>query len=163
MIRRPPRSTLFPYTTLFRSPRAHCPARPARRWPAGWSLPCAARWASAGAPAPGRQSPWSSGRGRRRPHCRRGWFLSVRIGFSWRRWPAGAGRAPKTGQVAQHKTDKAGKIARYCRRPASPDAAFFVLTDRKSVVEGKRVDLGGRRIIKKKKKRIEWEKQCIKK
>src|SRR2546428_6358213 len=32
MIRRPPRSTLFPYTTLFRSPRprrrgAHCPAR----------------------------------------------------------------------------------------------------------------------------------------
>src|SRR2546430_13410899 len=28
MIRRPPRSTLFPYTTLFRSPRR---ARPARR------------------------------------------------------------------------------------------------------------------------------------
>src|SRR3712207_7828453 len=24
MIRRPPRSTLFPYTTLFRSPIAHC-------------------------------------------------------------------------------------------------------------------------------------------
>src|SRR3989442_8691252 len=35
MIRRPPRSTLFPYTTLFRSPgRAHCaplPTRPRRR------------------------------------------------------------------------------------------------------------------------------------
>src|SRR2546429_2085310 len=36
MIRRPPRSTLFPYTTLFRSPRArlreagHVRARPAR-------------------------------------------------------------------------------------------------------------------------------------
>src|SRR5256885_6777771 len=31
MIRRPPRSTLFPYTTLFRSPRRHLPiaARPA--------------------------------------------------------------------------------------------------------------------------------------
>src|SRR5258708_26470638 len=29
MIRRPPRSTLFPYTTLFRSP-AHSPSRP---WP----------------------------------------------------------------------------------------------------------------------------------
>src|SRR2546428_8257334 len=30
MIRRPPRSTLFPYTTLFRSPclRAHTPAEP---------------------------------------------------------------------------------------------------------------------------------------
>src|SRR3712207_8625216 len=39
MIRRPPRSTLFPYTTLFRSPRLdhrrvlrpHVPARSARR------------------------------------------------------------------------------------------------------------------------------------
>src|SRR2546428_2844109 len=30
MIRRPPRSTLFPYTTLFRSDRA--PARRARSW-----------------------------------------------------------------------------------------------------------------------------------
>src|SRR6267378_2376295 len=27
MIRRPPRSTLFPYTTLFRSPRSHGPRR----------------------------------------------------------------------------------------------------------------------------------------
>src|SRR5258707_1769632 len=31
MIRRPPRSTLFPYTTLFRSPRLSLPARAARR------------------------------------------------------------------------------------------------------------------------------------
>src|SRR2546425_8374115 len=31
MIRRPPRSTLFPYTTLFRS--AGGPARPRRSWP----------------------------------------------------------------------------------------------------------------------------------
>src|SRR2546421_7885256 len=32
MIRRPPRSTLFPYTTLFRSPRAHpTPASPLPR------------------------------------------------------------------------------------------------------------------------------------
>src|SRR3712207_7378063 len=30
MIRRPPRSTLFPYTTLFRSPRPRHPARAAR-------------------------------------------------------------------------------------------------------------------------------------
>src|SRR6478736_8364035 len=28
MIRRPPRSTLFPYTTLFRSPHAFCGIRP---------------------------------------------------------------------------------------------------------------------------------------
>src|SRR3712207_8654768 len=34
MIRRPPRSTLFPYTTLFRSARRRPPARPGcgRRW-----------------------------------------------------------------------------------------------------------------------------------
>src|SRR6202167_7390 len=31
MIRRPPRSTLFPYTTLFRSPPAHPTSRPGRR------------------------------------------------------------------------------------------------------------------------------------
>src|SRR5258708_15100774 len=32
MIRRPPRSTLFPYTTLFRSPRAAPPRRSAVRY-----------------------------------------------------------------------------------------------------------------------------------
>src|SRR5256714_12221855 len=31
MIRRPPRSTLFPYTTLFRSPSVGTPLAPARR------------------------------------------------------------------------------------------------------------------------------------
>src|SRR5688572_32008123 len=31
MLRRPPRSTLFPYTTLFRSPRARARARRPRR------------------------------------------------------------------------------------------------------------------------------------
>src|SRR5947207_7602322 len=37
MIRRPPRSTLFPYTTLFRSA---CRQRPARSWrnPDSWQL-----------------------------------------------------------------------------------------------------------------------------
>src|SRR5256885_8104007 len=33
MIRRPPRSTLFPYTTLFRSPGCHRRPRPRRRAP----------------------------------------------------------------------------------------------------------------------------------
>src|SRR5256885_4382336 len=32
MIRRPPRSTLFPYTTLFRSGLAISPAKPSRVW-----------------------------------------------------------------------------------------------------------------------------------
>src|SRR5947207_11232206 len=34
MIRPPPRSTLFPYTTLFRSPSPGRPTRPATSWPA---------------------------------------------------------------------------------------------------------------------------------
>src|SRR3712207_8120066 len=34
MIRRPPRSTLFPYTTLFRSPLSRPPAARAARWKA---------------------------------------------------------------------------------------------------------------------------------
>src|SRR5215216_7801112 len=37
MIRRPPRSTLFPYTTLFRSPRS-TPRRPGPSW-SGWRAP----------------------------------------------------------------------------------------------------------------------------
>src|SRR3712207_7958019 len=46
MIRRPPRSTLFPYTTLFRSPAAHppqpsdcldCPALRVRLFAQSWS------------------------------------------------------------------------------------------------------------------------------
>src|SRR5258705_4277283 len=64
MIRRPPRSTLFPYTTLFRSPEpAPCPAdrpgllradrrgvhrgRPDRLVPAGLGLPARRRCAAA--------------------------------------------------------------------------------------------------------------------
>src|SRR5260221_7848938 len=39
MIRRPPRSTLFPYTTLFRSKsRSRC-SIPCRRTPAAWMRP----------------------------------------------------------------------------------------------------------------------------
>src|SRR2546421_1792568 len=41
MIRRPPRSTLFPYTTLFRSKSTACHPCPARR-EAGAALPYAA-------------------------------------------------------------------------------------------------------------------------
>src|SRR2546426_4465393 len=39
MIRRPPRSTLFPYTTLFRSPASPCRSRRERRGQ-GRSPPC---------------------------------------------------------------------------------------------------------------------------
>src|SRR5215213_11339039 len=43
MIRRPPRSTLFPYTTLFRSPAS---TRPASRtsWPARFPTSTPRRW-----------------------------------------------------------------------------------------------------------------------
>src|SRR5256885_6959703 len=48
MIRRPPRSTLFPYTTLFRSPEGWLPrAAPPRR-------PCAHRGTAGGCGAPAR-------------------------------------------------------------------------------------------------------------
>src|ERR1044072_2894076 len=40
MIRRPPRSTLFPYTTLFRSPSA----RPRSISPTAWSRPATTCW-----------------------------------------------------------------------------------------------------------------------
>src|SRR3712207_7860506 len=56
MIRRPPRSTLFPYTTLFRSRRP-----PARR--RGWAGPVAPRRA---------------GRPRVTRRCRRGWAFEGR-------------------------------------------------------------------------------------
>src|SRR3712207_7355638 len=39
MIRRPPRSTLFPYTTLFRSGPARVPAGPCRRFGPGRGCP----------------------------------------------------------------------------------------------------------------------------
>src|SRR3712207_8422218 len=49
MIRRPPRSTLFPYTTLFRS----CPACAGRSPPAGGSR----RWSARGCAAPRSTTP----------------------------------------------------------------------------------------------------------
>src|SRR5689334_24333929 len=51
MIRRPPRSTLFPYTTLFRSPAAARSRPPSRR-----SLRSTARSLSASPPRPTRRS-----------------------------------------------------------------------------------------------------------
>src|SRR5688572_31114624 len=57
MIRRPPRSTLFPYTTLFRSARRRCRGgRPAPASPAA---------------APSRGPPASAGRAGRRDRARR--------------------------------------------------------------------------------------------
>src|SRR2546422_10208103 len=101
MIRRPPRSTLFPYTTLFRSSRRSV----------------------------------QEGHGGGHNTHRRG---------APKQLPGGRSR---TG-VTQVTADGA------CCSPAAYDAAAAGGgSDRESVVEGKRVDLGGRRIIKKKKKK----------
>src|SRR2546425_6987527 len=58
MIRRPPRSTLFPYTTLFRSPRGVCPA-----WRGSTQSRSRARRrrrAPRGARQPGRLGTWTA-------------------------------------------------------------------------------------------------------
>src|SRR5690348_17625571 len=59
MIRRPPRSTLFPYTTLFRSTCPPCPRRCA-------ALGCTSRRTGTAPSSPRRISPGSSTGGRRR-------------------------------------------------------------------------------------------------
>src|SRR3712207_9527327 len=110
MIRRPPRSTLFPYTTLFRSwwppPRvAPCAAARSAAW-AGTRRP-APCWTGAeptldGAPAP-RRDPDAAARGRR--------------------------AAARTGRRADRR--RADLLRRDRRRPA---AAGRALADRKSVV-----------------------------
>src|SRR3712207_8396464 len=62
MIRRPPRSTLFPYTTLFRSPPAHLPRVPLAD---DGAAPGALRRTRPGRPAaaPGRPLPLERDRG----------------------------------------------------------------------------------------------------
>src|SRR3712207_7245819 len=59
MIRRPPRSTLFPYTTLFRSTRRRGPSGPAT---------CRAHRASRGPPRSRRTAPSSRPRSRSEEH-----------------------------------------------------------------------------------------------
>src|SRR2546427_10979461 len=107
MIRRPPRSTLFPYTTLFRSSlliQLNHGGRPLQRRPAQPSF-----------------------NQHRAPRIRgaRCWLKEGCAGLRWR------GRPPWLSCIKR--------------------------LDRKSVVYGKSVDLGGRRIIKKKKKWMEGE------
>src|SRR2546430_17449197 len=102
MIRRPPRSTLFPYTTLFRSRTELDLALVAEQLPGAKTT-----------------EQIVEGRG----------GSGFRVG--------GAGHRGVTSIL--HKNVEQGR-------------ARLGAQDRKSVVEGKSVDLGGRRIIKKKKK-----------
>src|SRR3712207_7870034 len=63
MIRRPPRSTLFPYTTLFRSPAPSSTAWPSgtRAGPTAWCPTRSRRWPTTGGACP----PTSASRRRR--------------------------------------------------------------------------------------------------
>src|SRR2546422_2640429 len=83
MIRRPPRSTLFPYTTLFRSPRAQRRAvvqEPAavRPPPGVEAVPCAAAGRAARAPARPRDAPPAH---RGRPRDRKSTRLNSSHGY----------------------------------------------------------------------------------
>src|SRR3712207_9199067 len=111
MIRRPPRSTLFPYTTLFRSGlRAVVVDGSARVF------------ADAGRP----------------PHYE---YYDIHV------------RSTATGDVDGDGASDAVALLECSPQPSNgilPDVQVLSATgDRKSVVSGKSVDLGGRRIIKK--------------
>src|SRR5256885_8087721 len=72
--------------------------------------------------------------------------------YPGRRGPSGSGRGPHddgAGPRCHEDRHEAGTVTD--RTPLPPPAAGQAAGDRKSVVLGKRVDLGGRRIIKKKK------------
>src|SRR5256885_10614660 len=80
--------------------------------------------------------------------------------ISHRRWPCSSVRVPAAMSRASGFWTRTMELAphRACRSQKLIHAEYRIeiemRVDRKSVVKGKRVDLGGRRIIKKKKRRI---------
>src|SRR5256885_16586345 len=120
MIRRPPRSTLFPYTTLFRSPSARCKASgpPTRRR-------CRTTRHAPSIPGP-----------RPAMECRA--TSEAARSFGRRRAP----HACCGNTRAHRKSTSARSLGEGC---------LLAGQDRKRVRGGKRGDLGGRRVIKKKK------------
>src|SRR2546430_7315610 len=110
MIRRPPRSTLFPYTTLFRSPGARC-----------------ASIEVAPGKAKERFAPWLAMRSVQQGRARNGTYtIKAIIGFSWRmfmrKWYALAAVAALFAfpAFAQQKDDSTTKPV--VDTVASPDA-----------------------------------------
>src|SRR2546429_5767542 len=150
MIRRPPRSTLFPYTTLFRSNEiqpvylAPADARAAfeRKSVDAWAI-----WDPfyAATELAIRPRVLANGEG-----------LSGNASF----YLAARGLVERHPQVLRALFDeltRADRLAQSARQEAVALVAGFsgldaAVGDRKSGVEGKRVELGGCRIIKKKKK-----------
>src|SRR5256885_17098855 len=101
MIRRPPRSTLFPYTTLFRSLRSFA----------------------------------------RSPKCGRPASMSAESRFAW----------DDPLRLDEQLSDDERRTRDLARDYAQEKLMPSIL-DRQSLVEGKSVDLGGRRSIKEKKR-----------
>src|SRR2546430_7559295 len=186
MIRRPPRSTLFPYTTLFRST-----CRPRSSWYASRSPTC--RSSSSTSATESLRPAVVDAVGDRVELLQP--LLQVRFDLLWplhrragRVVPelVAAAAQPRADQLLGHldmalhaempaeriglvlavrvlqHPRRAGRDAEGLAVPverferlqlAQPVARHRVVGDRKSVVYGKSVDLGGRRIIKKKKSR----------
>src|SRR3712207_8341948 len=90
MIRRPPRSTLFPYTTLFRSWRREAPGRPPV--PRSTPRPATPRAAVAGPVVRGRGAP----------------RLPVRA-------PGGHGRRPRLPRSEEHTSELQSRQYLVCR------------------------------------------------
>src|SRR2546425_8074862 len=142
MIRRPPRSTLFPYTTLFRS-HARLGGSPDRGADLGGHHLSLRRDGAASAAMGGialipalvdRRVGRGGGRLQGIYESARLFAVAALVVFSFVAVPSFV--AAQAGDAGAGKTVYERKCA-----------------DRKSVVKGKSVDLGGRRIIKKKKKK----------
>src|ERR1035438_10639199 len=144
MIRRPPRSTLFPYTTLFRSPRTK------------WPTPCGVSYRNSGKSSRGPSGPtwWRKGRSTAAVRCCRSRpppapsFSNVNnrdylneTDCEYRNRLRGGRPDSARRQGTSHTASRAAGAFR-ADRHADPD-----FLDRKSVVEGKSVELGLRRRI----------------
>src|SRR2546422_2366344 len=107
MIRRPPRSTLFPYTTLFRSPApsGHGASAAPARWPRrrrarggarrarGPGLPLVERWRGTRLPGPSPAPPFQT--------------VRARLGHTAYRWSLGVKHAQRQDSVLFPTSDRA--------------------------------------------------------
>src|ERR1035441_6064764 len=142
MIRRPPRSTLFPYTTLFRSRRSRS-ARCSRRGPAG------PEWRRSASPAGERRSP-GSGRGskaertagtrcRRQPNRRTGSLSGAeqRVSYDTPFETAARGQH-NSGSSAQHRGNQGPQEPHQGSGIARQDAQRLANEQDKNTGKGRR-------------------------
>src|SRR2546422_6153260 len=101
MIRRPPRSTLFPYTTLFRSPRGG--AAPSLSVPAPVSLTSSVR-----------HGPWKKDRTFTAPPAASG-AMPWRTAFSTRIWRVKLGTRHEIVRSEEHTSELQSRLHLVCR------------------------------------------------